>query len=162
SRHMQRSKNVARFGPFEDLVHVIGHAPEQLCEIDGVTHQRTGLDVVGVRTHRRQALLLSELGDHTRKGSLITTELDKPFVVITRNGSSWPSGNCLLSISNLGSRNPTATVCHVLPRSVLNWTEKVWPSSNLSRASRMPASFPSGTTRCTPRTAGGAPPTRAV
>jgi len=45
------------------LVHVIGHAREQLCQIDGIPHQRTGLDVIAVWTHHRQALLLSELGD---------------------------------------------------------------------------------------------------
>jgi hypothetical protein len=38
------NRDVTRFGPFEDLVHVIGHAPEQLREIDGITYQR--LDVI--------------------------------------------------------------------------------------------------------------------
>jgi hypothetical protein len=48
---------------FENLVHVIGHAPEQLREIDGISHQPAGLDVIAVRTYRRQSVLLGELGD---------------------------------------------------------------------------------------------------
>jgi hypothetical protein len=55
--------DVAWFGPCEDSVRIIGHAPEQLREVNGISHQPTGLDVIAVRTHRRQAALLSELGD---------------------------------------------------------------------------------------------------
>src|SRR5262245_52850756 len=33
------NRDVARFGSFENLVHVIGHAPEQFCEIDGITQR---------------------------------------------------------------------------------------------------------------------------
>src|SRR6266446_4958682 len=55
--------DVARFGPFEDLMHIIGHAPEQLREVNRISHQPTGLDVIAVRTHGRQAVLLGELGD---------------------------------------------------------------------------------------------------
>jgi hypothetical protein len=57
------NRDVARFGPSEDLMHVIGHAPEQLREIDGIMHQPAGLNVIAVRTHHRQAILLGELGD---------------------------------------------------------------------------------------------------
>src|SRR5262249_12323099 len=57
------NRDVARFGPFQDLVHVIGHAPEQLRQIHGVTHQRTGLHVIAVGTDGRQACLHSKLGD---------------------------------------------------------------------------------------------------
>jgi hypothetical protein len=44
-------------------LHIIGHAPEQLREIDGISHQPAGLDVIAVRTYRRQSVLLGELGD---------------------------------------------------------------------------------------------------
>ena len=47
------NRNVARFASFENLVHVIGHAPEQLRKIDGIAHERAGFDVIAVRTHRR-------------------------------------------------------------------------------------------------------------
>jgi len=56
---------------------------------------------------------------HTRKGSLVTTALTRPLVAMTRTCSSCPFANCARSMPNVGSRNPTATVCHVLPRSVL-------------------------------------------
>jgi len=44
-------------------VHVIGHVPEELPRVNGVSHQHTGIDVIAVRTYRRQAVLLGEFGD---------------------------------------------------------------------------------------------------
>src|SRR5512132_14464 len=54
------NRDVAWFGPFENLVHVIGHALEQLREIDGIRHEPTSLDVVAVWTHPRQVVLFGK------------------------------------------------------------------------------------------------------
>ena len=49
-------------------MHVIGHASEQLRKIESIPHQRAGFHVIAVRTYRREAFLLSELGDELAVG----------------------------------------------------------------------------------------------
>jgi len=38
-------RDVARFGPVEDLVHIIGHAPPEFAEVALIGHQPTHLHV---------------------------------------------------------------------------------------------------------------------
>ena len=57
------NRDVAWFGSFKDFVHVIRPAPQQLRDIDAISHQPARLDVLAIRTHSRQAVLLGEFDD---------------------------------------------------------------------------------------------------
>src|SRR5262249_31216014 len=71
------NRNVTRLGTFENVVHVIGHALEQLREIKGITHQRTAFDVIAIRTDRRQSFLHRELGDELAVGVKVSLPPDQ-------------------------------------------------------------------------------------
>src|SRR6516164_4473870 len=70
------NRNFARFGPFQDLVHVIGHAPPEFVEVPSICHQPARLHVFTPGIHRRQAASLGQLNDQATVGDQITDVAD--------------------------------------------------------------------------------------
>jgi hypothetical protein len=66
------NRDIARFSPVEDLVHVIGHAPHEFAEVRPVGHQPTRLHVFTIAIDRRQAAFLGQLDDQLTVGKMVS------------------------------------------------------------------------------------------